>query len=372
MAVQKRRHVVHGFCRACSLARCLFVAMGLGGFLPWMVAVSHHSSVIDNDPPIRKVRAEHTELTSVSVTTARGTPPGALPSSRPHGHLRAAHEATPQQHDWSTAESEMERQPGGGGRNGGVCPHIRPDDLAFISPFYGAHEWFDNDWEKTKAMILNPDITHCPDGSANRSQRKVFGLGLSKTGTTSLHAALNILGYRDMEGQPGFWDLLDADDSLVFHDPDMRQTPGLVSRLQAFFKDKNSRAATDFPLSIFFDELLQAFPTALFVMTTRELKSWYGSAKKQMSQDAHAPYNIRNRFAAYHTGKADHHMFPKAFVQHYKNVLRNVPCCQLLPMDIVGGQSWETLLPFIGHATEEVEGVDFPLRRVTPKKMKKG
>mmetsp|Transcript_46618 Transcript_46618/g.129984 ORF Transcript_46618/g.129984 Transcript_46618/m.129984 type:complete len:292 (+) Transcript_46618:432-1307(+) len=279
-------------------------------------------------------RAEHTELTSVSVTTARGTPPGALPSSRPHGHLRAAHEATPQQHDWSTAESEMERQPGGGGRNGGVCPHIRPDDLAFISPFYGAHEWFDNDWEKTKAMILNPDITHCPDGSANRSQRKVFGLGLSKT--------------------------------------DMRQTPGLVSRLQAFFKDKNSRAATDFPLSIFFDELLQAFPTALFVMTTRELKSWYGSAKKQMSQDAHAPYNIRNRFAAYHTGKADHHMFPKAFVQHYKNVLRNVPCCQLLPMDIVGGQSWETLLPFIGHATEEVEGVDFPLRRVTPKKMKKG
>ena len=89
-----------------------------------------------------------------------------------------------------------------------------------------------------------------------------------------------------------------------------------MSRLQAFFKDKNSHAATDFPLSIFYTELLQAFPTALFVMTTRELKSWYTSAKKQMSQDAHAPYNIRNRFAAYHTGKADHHMFPKGTGYH--------------------------------------------------------
>ena len=55
-------------------------------------------------------------------------------------------------------------------------------------------------------------------------------------------------------------------------------------------------------------------------------------------------------------------------MQHYKNVLREVPCCQLLPMNIVGGQSWDTLLPFIGHDIEEVEGVDFPLRRVTPKK----
>ena len=102
-----------------------------------------------------------------------------------------------------------------------------------MAPFYGAHEWMDGDWEMTKAMILNPDTAHCPDptslqdpeGSEDRARRYVFGLGLSKTGesarlcvpictpalpplppmrpsgTTSLHTALNTLGYRDMEGQ---------------------------------------------------------------------------------------------------------------------------------------------------------------------------
>lgn len=240
-----------------------------------------------------------------------------------------------------------------------MCPHIDVErDLAFLAPYLSPHE------RRSGRALLNPDASWCPSGASERRQRLVFGLGLSKTGTTSLHSALEELGYVDQEGQPALWDeVVDQDASLDFWDPrvPLNQT-GLVRRLRRFFQATDRpRSATDFPVPLFYDELLAAFPDALFVLTTRNVTEWYASARRQMPSPARNPYNVRNRLAAYSEGKAHPHMFPKRYVQHNKAVLRAIPCCQLLVTSLVDGDGWAKLAPFLGRAPPQA---DFPARRV--------
>ena len=157
----------------------------------------------------------------------------------------------------------------------------------------------------------------------------------------------------------------DVDDSAEFWSNfSDRSDSKFIGHLRDFINSQAQPVSTsDFPLSLFYDELLVAFPDALFVLTTRHVGSWWESARRQMPGPARAPHNIRNRFAAYTEGQAHHHMFPKRFVQHYKDVLQSVPCCQLLLMDITAGEGFERLSPFLGHPVPEDHR--FPTRRVT-------
>lgn len=259
------------------------------------------------------------------------------------------------------------------------CHHIKPGDLAFLQPYLRKNEWYDDDWSKTKRNLLNLDTSHCPTQKVTSElPPHVFGVGLSKTGTTSLHDALHALGYNDMEGQPDFWErVVDSDETLMYWNisggPDesrfikdirnyfLLKAADVKKRTRDWSKEPKI-SATDFPVSLFYDEMLMAFPDALFVLTTRDIISWYKSASRQMSQPAHAPYNIRNRITAYSEGKVHPHMFPKKFIQHYKAVLRSIPCCQLLVMDILRGEGWKKLCQFLQL---KVPDEDFPSRRVS-------
>jgi hypothetical protein len=80
--------------------------------------------------------------------------------------------------------------------------------------------------------------------------RKIFGVGLARTGTTSLHTAMGILG------------ISSAPDSIpLLADPNHR----ILSHYDAFF---------DNPIPFMYRELDQAWPGSRFIATTRPLGDW--------------------------------------------------------------------------------------------------
>ena len=88
----------------------------------------------------------------------------------------------------------------------------------------------------------------------NPNKEKVFGIGLGRTGTTSLHHALLHLGYSSAHWQNRSTRLLlDYEDYYAFD------------------------AATDITVSANFEALFFAFSRAKFIYTIRSLYSWVKS-----------------------------------------------------------------------------------------------
>ena len=100
---------------------------------------------------------------------------------------------------------------------------------------------------------------------------KVFGVGFSKTGTTSLEKALEILGYRVCRGHwknPHTFYLL----ALYIHG-DYEEILR-ISRYYDGFAD-GPWGGTDLYL-----KLLEWYPDAKFILTVRDGEKWYGSFEK--------------------------------------------------------------------------------------------
>ena len=109
------------------------------------------------------------------------------------------------------------------------------------------------DWERPLARIA--ERLGAP-GFPDRARRKVFGIGLSKTGTTSLASALDILGWQ------------------TAHFPQ--------SDYQCDYRGcgfRPVRCAERRPRLGLFESLYAAYPNALFVCTERPLESWEASVR---------------------------------------------------------------------------------------------
>lgn len=86
----------------------------------------------------------------------------------------------------------------------------------------------------------------------------VFGIGLSRTGTTSLARALNLLGRR----------------AVHYPDPALMVAGRFEEALGGF------DAATDITVAAVFEALDRAFPGSKFVLTTREESAWIDSVER--------------------------------------------------------------------------------------------
>lgn len=91
--------------------------------------------------------------------------------------------------------------------------------------------------------------------------RKVFGIGVNKTGTKSTAQFVKQLGMRTLHDRPSGNNIRDAINR------GKRSIP-LMSSYDAFF---------DMPEGIDFEKLLERFPDARFIMTTRDTKQWVNS-----------------------------------------------------------------------------------------------
>jgi hypothetical protein len=162
----------------------------------------------------------------------------------------------------------------------------------------------------------------------------VFGIGLNKTGTSSLHAAVSHLGF-----------------SSVHHGGDLGERMELARREG---RPLLSCAAPD--IDAFFDieaircgyaELDRDHPGSKFILSVRDLDAWLASRVRHVERNqrlraaglAHGDF-LEIDVDAWTAERAAHH---EAVSAHFAGRPDD-----LLVIDVCGGQGWERLAPFLG------------------------
>jgi hypothetical protein len=168
---------------------------------------------------------------------------------------------------------------------------------------------------------------------------KIFGIGLSKTGTMSLTAALGALGFRVLHAGHRFVD----------------EPPEGLTALDG---------ATD-ELATEYARLDQKFPGARFILTTRALEPWLKSCQHQFR----APVDPATRggriiLDLYGTTQFDRDRFAAGYQRHHEAVHAYFARRErdLLVMDVAAGDGYEKLCPFLGVP---VPGSPFPRENVS-------
>ena len=173
---------------------------------------------------------------------------------------------------------------------------------------------------------------------------KVFGIGHIKSGTTSLAAALKVLGYNVKDLPLGMVKCRNRKVSLDFR------------------KAAKYDGLTDIPAARFYKELDKKFPGSKFILTVREEERWLDSARRHVFIGKWWKYP--NRINQLHQDVLgdivyNEKKFRKAYHQHHKDVMdyfRNRKN-DLLVINICNGEGWEKLCKFLGN---EIPDVPFP------------
>ena len=193
----------------------------------------------------------------------------------------------------------------------------------------------------------------------------VIGAGWGRTGTLSLYEALNALGYRTHHMEEFRRGRADKTPWVLLGRGDARGD--LATALTGY------TAACDYPSSLYYKELLQLYPTAKVVLTTRDAEKWYESTRSTnwaipivvgqtwllrfffagFMRDAEDM--IMRRTIGSQTKIPDREHCIAAYNRHVEEVKRSVPAPQLLVFDVKEG--WEPLCRFLG---KPVPATPFP------------
>ena len=180
------------------------------------------------------------------------------------------------------------------------------------------------------------------------NREKVFGIGLSKTGTTSLTRALDRLGFHAMHYTNALTgEVLKVEDAFLFD------------------------ALGDTPVCVVFETLYHLFPHSLFVLTVREPAAWEASfaAHYRARRGAASPGDLVDRltaggdglrrreraalYAGLYGGHADAGAAREAWESRVRGFFTAHDPARLLVMDIPGGDGWSALCPFVGRPTPD-------------------
>jgi 3'-phosphoadenosine 5'-phosphosulfate (PAPS) 3'-phosphatase len=178
---------------------------------------------------------------------------------------------------------------------------------------------------------------------------KIFGIGLSKTGTSSLAQALEILGYRTRD-YPGLAQYLPGD--LATLDPALLE---------------NHDALTDTPIPSLYPALDARYPGAKFILTVRGMDGWLKSCQKQFTEKHAAALAAGHHQLftdLYGCTVFDDTRFRQGyakFVGEVETYFRDRPD-DLLIIDVTAGEGWEKLCPFLG---KPIPDLPFPKANVT-------
>lgn len=164
---------------------------------------------------------------------------------------------------------------------------------------------------------------------------KVFGIGFHKTGTKSLAAALETLGYR-VHG-PGW--VRDAQACASLQSLWASALP-LIDGYDAF---------QDNPWPLLWRQLVSRFPDARFILTVRDESQWIESAVRYFGADA-TPMRklIYGADAASPIGNEDRYL--ARYREHNAEVRQTLAGSErFLELDIASGEGWKPLCDFLGQ-----------------------
>jgi hypothetical protein len=202
---------------------------------------------------------------------------------------------------------------------------------------------------------------------------KILGAGLSRTGTLSLHSALQVLGFSSLHFDTmRLNNVIDGSDTQ----PNFRR-----------YDDVD--AVIDLPVAYFYEELMLAYPDSKCILTVRDPDKWWRSISRHFNE--HHPvilpglsgikqhvkagirdwlhisgrheardlnlFRIHMRNLVYGSVVAHEYLYKKKYREHQQRVMHTVPAERLLVMDIASGDGWEQLCPFLGVP---IPSVPFP------------
>ena len=179
---------------------------------------------------------------------------------------------------------------------------------------------------------------------------RIFGIGLHKTATTSLHAALQILGYESAHWPSGAWARAVLEEMTA---------KGFSPTLEKTY------AASDLPISILYKELDKAYPGSKFILTIRNESEWLRSVRDHFSY--RNPYRwewdkwpISNRIHRMVYGRKDfdYDTFRERYRRHNEGALdyfRDRPDDLL----VMNSPDWPALCGFLG---KPIPQVPYPFR----------
>ncbi|MBS4067192.1 MAG: hypothetical protein KGZ62_01160 [Sulfurimonas sp.] len=199
----------------------------------------------------------------------------------------------------------------------------------------------DEDNSKNKAMKWAAERLSAPN-YPEFSREKVFCIGLSKTGTSSLSRALEYLGYASVHWRnPITGRIINYEDFLSFD------------------------AFSDISISYNFEYLYYAYPKSRFIYTVRPLDKWLKSFEahytKYFGASLFETIRFRHRMAVEYDD--DDWLYSHyalylnardpidAFVRHDTRVRKffsDKPADRFVEMNIFHGDSWGTLCSFLG------------------------
>ena len=176
--------------------------------------------------------------------------------------------------------------------------------------------------------------------SINPIPTRIFGIGMHKTGTTSLCAAFTILGFKSAHWNTALW----ARD--VYHQVMIDGISQEVDRHYAF---------SDLPFPLLYKRLDEAYPGSKFILTIRPEHKWLNSIEKHWDVNVNpnrkyweiAPFTHKLHQILYGQKSFDRKVFAERYHRHNKEVweyFKHRPE-DLLTMNIDDG--WEKLCKFL-------------------------
>jgi hypothetical protein len=162
---------------------------------------------------------------------------------------------------------------------------------------------------------------------------KVLGVGLNKTGTTTLGACLKQLGYRHVTWDRDAFELWRAG-----------RIEDVLERMDAW------DSFEDWPWPLVYRELDRRHPDARFVLTVRkDADSWFESLRKHAERTGPTVFREAIYGHAMPHGRRDEHV--AIYARHNAEVrawFRGRPG-KLLEVCWERGDGWDALAPFLGH-----------------------
>jgi len=189
---------------------------------------------------------------------------------------------------------------------------------------------------------------------------KIIGAGFGRTGTISLKQAFEYLGYPCYHMQ----EVMAAYDRGHVEQWDAALS-GKVIDWDALFS--GYEATVDFPACVFYQQLMEAFPDAVVVLSVRDPQGWWRSYSKLLGLVAKARFfnfvPMFRKFSAMNIhlidyvfdGSMDEDSCIGHYIRHIEEVKATVPAERLLVYSVSEG--WEPLCLFLG---QQVPNIPFP------------
>lgn len=162
---------------------------------------------------------------------------------------------------------------------------------------------------------------------------KIFGVGLNKTGTTSLKLAFQELGFRHLDRKP-----------RLFKHWKMREFDAIFEYIEDY------QSFEDWPWPLMVPELLQHYPDAKFILTRRTNASKWVESLKRQSERTNPDNNPRLAIFGHnypHGDETAHQSFYETHLNQTRALFKDKPG-QFAEMCWEEGHGWPELCAHLG------------------------